>query len=123
MKHVHWITAEPYNWPVLIYVGTWAQFRAYLRRSEWKVDMGEGRFDGGFHAALYNPRLGNASVVWLPIDPRETMQGVRALSHELLHAAFSILRTVKVPIGYRNQEALAYLHEGLNRLAHRELNA
>jgi len=122
MKHVHWITAEPYAWPILIYIGSWAQYRAYVRRTRG-VDLGDMHANGGSHSGLYNPRNGdNMSAVWLPETPLGTMNGVRSLSHELLHAALCILNHVGVAADYDHQEALCYLHESLNRMAHRALN-
>jgi len=124
MAHrVHWIEAEPYGWPVLVYVGSWAQFRAYLKCRN-SVDVGEQQFGGGYHARMYCAETCDAySAIWLPKPPLATLEGLRVLSHELLHAAFGILDRVGVPMGFEHQEALCYLHEGLNRLAHRALNA
>lgn len=122
MKHVHWITAEPYGIDVLIYVGTWAQFSSYMLR-RYGCSMGEQRSAGGHASSLLDDATCHRfQALWLPESPLSTMDGIRALSHELLHAAFCILHHVGVEASYKHQEAICYLHDSLNRQAHRSLN-
>ena len=122
-KRVHLFRNATYYYPVLVFVGSWAQCTAYLKK-QYKVDLGIQTAGGGFHQSFENKKhVGeNFSLVWLPRFDKHDWTDIRVLSHELLHCAMEIMEVVNVPYSYNQQEALCYLHEDLNRQAHGALD-
>jgi len=107
VKHVHWILADPYNYSILIYVGTWNQYKAYCKK-RFSLDMGDQVNYGGEHATISNDTA-EFSSIWIPKWSGETYQ-INTLSHELNHSCFKICKRVgiKVREGKKN-EAFCYL--------------
>jgi len=103
MKHVHWAHAHTYNYPVLIYIGSWKQFRRYMNR-KWKCDMGKQKFFGGQHVAI-GSKLQTFSTIWMPRwdnDPND----INTLSHELNHMCFWLFDKIGIEAreGKKNEE-------------------
>ena len=117
-KKVYKFVGDPYSWPILLYIGSWPQFRSYVLRN-YGFDFEDQDFEAGMHSILANASV-QISVIWLPYNPFEDMEGIRVLSHELLHAAKAILDKCGVTLDEAG-EALCYFHENLNKQAHRLL--
>ena len=121
MKHVHWLTAHPYTYSVLIYIGTWKEFHRYMKKS-WNLDMGDQEFYGGMSQAISN-KAAEYATIWLPRWENNPAD-ISTLSHELNHMCFRMFDKIgiKVREGKKN-EAFCYTQDDLLQRALETLNA
>ena len=120
MKRVHWLLADPYGYSILIYVGTWNQYRAHMLR-HYAVDMGDQVNYGGEQSNIGNDTI-EFSAIWLPRWDSKPWS-IGTLSHELNHACFRLFKRIgtKVREGKKN-EPFCYLQGQLLKRALETLN-
>jgi hypothetical protein len=96
---------DPYNYDLLIYVGSWKQFTKYCDKHDIAYpedhnDAARGRFMTHIER--------HQGAIWLS-KWESSVADHGILGHELIHACHDCLDRVGVPVGPDQDEALAYL--------------
>jgi len=109
MKKLYKVNDSMYCIEVLLFIGTYKESEAYLKRG-YGIGMGTQEFYSGCSMYLQDIKTKLAfNYIWMP-EFTWTINNYVTLSHECLHCAMNTMKLCNIPVAHDNHESLAYLH-------------